>query len=95
MLGQFEPDKINHFAAGYITGGIFNYASKKILKLNDTESFLVGLGASILIGGLQETRGVYEFNDIVATTLGGLYGSFTINVFEGKRKRRKQKLLIK
>jgi hypothetical protein len=86
-------DKINHFTAGYIIGYAGNVSIYEITK-NKHIAFVSGIGLSILAGHLKEVYdskhgGIYNKNDFIATSSGGIVGSFTIRIIIGKSKHRK------
>jgi len=97
VFGQIQPDKILHFKAGVITGIFTNVLIQSITK-DKKKAFWWGAGMSAFVGLLKEAMDEEEYkgwsnSDLGATVLGGMFGSgsvsFTINIFDGK-KRKKQ-----
>ena len=85
-----------HVAAGaLISSGTYAivYAKTK----NKSKAFWYGLGASALVGIAKEvydsTKPLDKFDvaDVAATTVGGLAGCVTLNLFVGKNKKLREK----
>lgn len=85
-----------HFGAGaVISAGTYTVV---YLKTKDKKkAFWYSLGTSVLAGVAKEVRdsgqknNIFDTGEIVATALGGLTASTTINLFVGKNKDKKHK----
>lgn len=90
-------DKL-HFGAGAVISGAtyaFVYATTK----NKKKAFWYSLGASTIAGLAKEVYdsgkegNKFDTGEWVATTIGGLTVSTTINLFTGKSKKRNKKIV--
>jgi uncharacterized protein YfiM (DUF2279 family) len=89
--GQIAADKKLHFVAG---AGVSFVTYAVVLEVtNDTKkAFWYSLGASVLAGVTKELIDEKKYKgfsskDLLATSLGGLSMSFTINLFDKQQKR--------
>ncbi|WP_298344419.1 hypothetical protein [uncultured Algibacter sp.] len=90
-----DDDKL-HFGAGFlISGGTYSivYAKtknkKKAFWYSFAASTLAGLSKEIYDGYIIEGR--FDTGELVATTLGGLTASTTLEIFVGKKKSKKRR----
>ena len=93
---EIPKDKQLHFAAGTITGALgYEYVYGKTKDRN--KATLAGVGTAILAGIIKETidsrqyKNKFDTKDLTATALGGITISFTINLFDKKKKNKKRK----
>jgi len=93
---EIPKDKQMHFVAGTITGALgyeYVYSKTKDRK----KAFAAGVLTSIAAGVFKETLdstqpgNKFDFKDLTATTLGGITINITINLFDKKKKNKKQK----
>jgi hypothetical protein len=91
-------DKLRHGLAGYIVGNFTTGAMQLLLpdntKNRKLKALLIGFGASLLVGAGREwydsnSHGQVDFNDFVVTGAGGLVGTLTISIGDGKKALRK------
>lgn len=94
LKGQLiQQDKILHFGVGSVIGAGTTGVVYSITK-NKTKAVIWGIGLSTLAGITKEVidhnrYGKADTGDMVATTLGGVLGSFSVKiVLDKKRKRR-------
>ncbi len=90
-----SKDKPKHFAAGVVIGGIGGYAAHKIFKRtnNGTNRFWTWTGAvgSSLAAGITKEAidkaeyGVWDNNDILFTTLGGIVSGLALELLIKRR----------
>ena len=92
LNAQIQDDKINHFSVGYLIGAVSNIQTYELLSMTNINpktskviSFGVGVGMGLLAGHLKEKydsnhEGVYNKQDLKATTVGSLSGSLTVRL---------------
>ena len=97
LKGQLiQEDKMLHFGVGAVIGAGTTGVVYGITK-NKTKAVIWGIGLSTLAGITKEVidhnrYGKADTGDMVATTLGGIFGSFSVKiVLDKKRKRRPNK----
>ena len=93
---EIPKDKQMHFVAGTITGALgyeYVYSKTKDRKKAFAAGVLTSIAAGVFKETLDSTRSGNKFDikDLTATTLGGITVSFTINLFDKKKKNKKQK----
>ena len=93
---EIPKDKQLHFAAGTITGTLgyeYVYSKTKDRKKAFAAGVLTSIAAGVFKESLDATQSGNKFDlkDLTATTLGGITVSFTINLFDKKKKNKKQK----
>jgi hypothetical protein len=83
-----DQDKTRHFLAGYFAGNVTRGALEVLLpaKMENKKliTTLLGIGASVLAGVGKEVwdsmgHGTPDFKDALATSAGGVVGSFSIS----------------
>ena len=94
LQGQIQEDKKKHFFAGSAISGLtYAFAKKKLGDPN--KALLCSIGAGILAGVAKETLdatqpgNTLDGKELLATTLGSISISLTINLFDKKRNRKK------
>ena len=94
LQGQIQKDKQKHFIAGSTISGLtYVFAKKKLQDPN--KALLCGIGAGLLAGVAKETLDAsqpgnrFDGKDLLATALGSVSISLTINLFDKKRNRKK------
>ena len=93
--GQIAPDKIQHFKYGTL----FSVGSSLVIYEmtgDRTKAFWGGVIVATLAGLSKElidqsAYGGSDSNDLLATSLGGFVGSFSINFLEKRHKKRNPK----
>jgi uncharacterized protein YfiM (DUF2279 family) len=86
-----SEDDLKHFGAGIAISGA-TYAIVYSSTKNKKKAFWYGLGAAILAGLVKETFDSNKFNskldtsEVLATALGGLTATVSLDLFVGKRK---------
>ena len=93
---EIPKDKQMHFAAGTITGTLgyeYVYSKTKDRKKAFAAGVLTSMAVGIFKESLDATRpgNKFDLKDLTATTLGGITVSFTINLFDKKKKNKKRK----
>ncbi|MEL0456299.1 hypothetical protein WJN01_08685 [Flavobacteriaceae bacterium SZ-1-7] len=88
-----------HFGAGVLISGA-TYGVVYTATKDKKKAFWYSLGASVLAGVAKEAVDSQEKNDkfdtgeAIATGIGGLVVSTTLNLFVGKRKAKKRKEMV-
>ena len=90
--GQIAADKKLHFMAGAGVSAVTYVVVLKITK-DTKKAFYYSLGASILAGVAKELIDEKKYNgfdskDLLATSLGGLTVSFSLNLFSEQQKKK-------
>ena len=89
-----EHDKQLHFAAGSIAGAIgYNWSYQR--HNNKTKARVIGLCASLAAGVAKELYdnyrgGIFDKRDILATGMGGVFVTYTIPLFQKKKKKKEK-----
>jgi uncharacterized protein YfiM (DUF2279 family) len=89
---QIQEDKKLHFGAGIFTSAA-GYTLVWEKTKNKKKALIAGIGTAILAGTVKELAdstkpgNKFDFEDLAATTLGGISFSVTINLFNKKKKR--------
>jgi len=92
-----EDDQL-HFLTGAVISGT-TYAIVYSKTKNSKKAFWYSLGLSTLAGLSKEIydgyiiSGRFDSGEAISTAAGGFVTSFTINLFNGKRKKKKKKEL--
>ncbi len=95
--GQLEQDKALHFLGGSLFGLAGAGLASEISKGNRAWTFAGSIGGSLLIGLAKEAIDQNQYNgwdnaDLLATVLGGASVGFTIDIFNQKKKRKRDAL---
>lgn len=92
--GQFiSEDDLKQFGAGVFISAT-TYAFVYSVTKNKKKAFWYGLGASTLAGFAKETLDSNRYNtkldtgEAIATALGGITATVTLDIFVGKRKKK-------
>ena len=85
-----EKDKRAHFVAGVAVGALGYHWSYKRYG-NKTRAQITAMATSLTVGILKElydnrTDGTVEARDVLATSMGGALITFTIPLFQKKKK---------
>ena len=94
LRGQLiQEDKMLHFGVGAVIGAGTTGVVYGITK-NKTKAVIWGIGLSTLAGITKEVidhnrYGKADTADMLATTLGGVFGSFSVKIVLDKRRRRR------
>ncbi|MFT4830656.1 MAG: xanthine/uracil permease [Psychroserpens sp.] len=94
VRGQFiQEDKMLHFGVGTVIGAGTTGVVYGITK-NKTKAVIWGIGLSTLAGITKEvidhnSYGKADTGDMVATTLGGVFGSFSVTIILDKKRKRR------
>mgnify|MGYP003647655762 CR=1 FL=1 len=88
-----QQDKVLHFGAGTVIGAGTTGIVYGITK-NKTKAVIWGIGLSTLAGITKEvidhnSYGKADEVDMLATTLGGVFGSFSVKIVLDKRRRKR------
>lgn len=88
-----QQDKLMHFGVGTVIGAGTTGVVYGITK-NKTKAVIWGIGLSTLAGITKEIidhndYGEADAGDMVATTLGGVFGSFSVKIILDKKRRRR------
>jgi len=94
---NWGPDKPKHIAAGIVAGGVGGYAAHKIFRGDRRWTWAGAVGSSLAAGVAKEmydksTYGVWETQDIIFTTLGGIVSGLALDLLlknDGRRRRGK------
>ena len=89
-----EHDKQLHFAAGSMAGA-FGYYWSYHKQQNKTKAIITGICTSLLAGAAKEVYdnsqgGIFDKRDILATGMGGVFVTFTIPLFQKKKKKKEK-----
>ncbi|MET6991351.1 hypothetical protein ABXZ36_11905 [Sediminicola arcticus] len=97
LKGQLiQEDKMLHFGVGAVIGAGTTGVVYGITK-NKTKAVIWGIGLSTLAGITKEVidhnrYGKADTGDMVATTLGGIFGSFSVKIVLDKKRKRRRRL---
>ena len=88
-------DKPLHFAAGFGIGAVGGYTAHHMFNGNPYWTWAGAVGSSLAAGIVKESidkadYGVWDNNDILFTTLGGIASGFVLDLFLKKSKKRKK-----
>ncbi len=97
IKAQISEDKVKHFGAGVVIGGIGGYTANKIFNGNRHWTWAGAVGSSLAAGVAKEawdrSRGGFgETSDVVYTVLGGAIAGLALDLLlnnNGRRKRGK------
>ena len=88
-----DDDKLHFGAGALISGATYTFVYSK--TKNKKKAFWMSLGASALAGLTKEIYdstkkgNKFDTGELVATTAGGFTASFTLEIFVGKKKKKK------
>lgn len=91
-------DDMLHFGAGAIIS-TSTYSIIYSKTKNKKKAFWYSFGTAVFVGLAKEVYdgyiidGRFDPGELFATSTGGFVGSYTINIFTGKKKKKKQKKL--
>jgi hypothetical protein len=90
-----SKDKPLHFSAGFVIGGVSGYTSHHLFDGNPYWTWAGAVGSSFAAGVVKESMdkadyGIWDDNDILFTTLGGIASGFILDLFLKKSKKRKR-----
>lgn len=90
---EISKDKYLHFGAGVVIGGIGGYASHKIFDGDSYWTWTGAVGSSLAAGIVKESMdkaeyGVWDNNDILFTTLGGVVSGLALELLLRNKRRR-------
>lgn len=96
-FGQIAEDKALHFLGGNLYGLVGAGVGSQLSKGNRTWTFVGSLGGSLLIGLAKEAIDDNQYNgwdnaDLLATVLGGASVGLTIDLFNQRKKRKRDEL---
>ena len=95
---QIESDKALHFAGGALFGLAGAGIAKEISNGDRAWTFVGAVGGALLVGlGKEAVDAGQEGNswdngDVLATALGGVAVGITIDIFNGKKRRKQAKV---
>lgn len=94
LSAQLERDKILHFGAGAISGIVGATIADKVSRGDPYWRFAGAITASLLAGLAKEAYDENKYEgwdngDLAATVLGGVTAGVTINLFSGKKNKKK------
>ena len=90
-----SKDKPLHFAVGFGIGAAGGYTAHHIFNGNAYWTWAGAVGSSLAAGIVKESidkadYGVWDNNDILFTTLGGIASGFVLDLFLKKSRKRKK-----
>ena len=95
LNGQIAEDKKKHFLAGLTISGLTYAVAHEKFK-DPNKALLCSIGAGLLAGTVKETidstkpGNIFDAKDLLATTLGSVSISLTIDLFNRKYKKKKK-----
>ena len=86
VSAQIAEDKLKHFGAGVVIGGVGGYAAHKIFNGSPGWTWAGAVGSSVAAGLVKESMdqskyGGWDNNDIVFTALGGIVSGIALQLF--------------
>lgn len=95
---QVESDKVSHFAGGAVVGAVGGMVAHELSDGNRFWTYAAAVGGSLLAGLVKEgidkgQNGEWDNGDVAATVLGGITAGVTIDIFTGKKRRKKRQQL--
>ncbi|MGB5668798.1 MAG: hypothetical protein WBM53_18320 [Maribacter sp.] len=95
VSGQIENDKILHFGAGAVSGALGAFVASELSDGNRGWTFAGAVGGSLIAGLAKEAVDQKNSNnwdnaDLAATVLGGVSVGVTIDLFSGKKRRKRK-----
>lgn len=90
---EISKDKYKHFGAGVVIGGIGGYGAHKIFDGDPYWTWTGAVGSSLAAGIVKEAMdkaeyGVWDNNDILFTTLGGVVSGLALELLLRNKRRR-------
>lgn len=98
LQAQLEKDKALHFGAGILSGAAGALVADQLSDGNRAWTFTGAVAGSLLAGVVKETidqnksNNSWDNRDLAATVLGGLTVGVTIDLFSGKRRKKKNQV---
>ncbi|APQ18852.1 hypothetical protein [Maribacter hydrothermalis] len=97
VYSQLEKDKALHFLGGNLYGLVGAGVANQISDGDRTWTFIGAVGGSLLIGLAKESidqnqYGGWDNSDLLATVLGGATVGVTIDIFEKRKQRKRDKI---
>lgn len=94
LNAQLQEDKVLHFAAGAASGFIGAKIADKISNKDPNWRIIGAFTSSLLVGLAKEAYDEHKYkgwdnDDLAVTALGGVTVGITINIFSGKRNKKK------
>ena len=99
LNAQLENDKVLHFGAGALSGAIGGLLASEISDGDRTWTYVGAVGTSLLAGlakeSIDQSNGnPWDNGDLAATILGGVTVGVTIDLFSGKKRRKRNQLTL-
>lgn len=99
LNAQLENDKVLHFGAGALSGAIGGLLASEISDGDRTWTYVGAVGTSLLAGlakeSLDQSKGnTWDNGDLAATILGGVTVGVTIDLFSGKKRRKRKQISL-
>ncbi|MCO5724132.1 hypothetical protein [Robiginitalea marina] len=93
-IGQVTFDEKLHFGAGIVAGAAGGFVAHKISKGDKWWTIAGAVGTSLVAGVAKEAideaqDGDWDNRELAATALGGVVVGVTIEIFSGKKKKKK------
>lgn len=93
-MGQVTFDEKLHFGAGIVAGAAGGFVAHKISKGDKWWTIAGAVGTSLVAGVAKEAideaqDGDWDNRELAATALGGVVVGVTIEVFSGKKNKKK------
>jgi uncharacterized protein YfiM (DUF2279 family) len=99
LHAQIEQDKVLHFGAGALSGAAGAFIASEISDGNRGWTYVGAIGTSFLVGltkeALDKKNGnEWDNGDLAATVLGGVTVGVTIDLFSGKKRRKRKQISV-
>lgn len=100
LHAQLEKDKVLHFGAGVVSGAAGALVANQLSNGDRIWTFTGAVGGSLLAGLVKETidqnksNNSWDNGDLAATVLGGVTVGVTIDLFSGKKRKKKKQVTI-
>lgn len=99
LHAQVENDKLLHFGAGALSGAVGGLLASEISDGDRAWTFVGAVGTSLLVGLAKESldkknSNTWDNADLGATVLGGVTVGVTLDLFSGKKRRKRKQLTL-
>lgn len=97
---QFEQDKVLHFGAGILSGAAGVFVADQLSDGDQAWIYVGAIGGSLLAGSVKEaidhgkSDNSWDNGDLAVTVLGGVTVGVTLNLFSGKKRKKKNRVSL-
>lgn len=97
---QLEQDKVLHFGAGVLSGAAGAFVADQLSDGDRAWIYVGAIGGSLLAGSIKEaidqgkSDNRWDNGDLAATVLGGITVGVTLDLFSGKKRKKKNRVSL-